>query len=490
MLLLWGPLLCWVLLPQAQGEAHSILFLRISTTKLQTNISDLLEKHEVLGGMVRMPVLGATSKGVPVLHRLPFVSDDLSNKKGGLDLSLVSDLLSGRKFPVLEELLQAGGLVIEDAQGPEITLDILSDSLLQVTLRCKLYLSLQEILWLKIIKNIRIGIRLEQVGNKTQVALEECHAPPGYLDIEILQQTDSLLLNKLLQLLSNVLDKFLPYLLQKLVCPTVTTLIKLLLEDLLHISLPPIIEGPNDFQYYVTSTEFTEEAVLMRVLLVTPCGPDQPAPRAEPAPSVSLPRLSQGSMADLVFGLEVYNNLLRCLCARTHVAPVDSVNEIAANLMKLLSVREPGLKASNQSTENLDLVIRAQDPPTVHLDGRRATVTQQGSLLLLGPNATSSNSVSWQLLSKAVFSSKDQKLELQFNPHRAKVTLGAYPAGLKEQEESLKGLLLALLKRSFLPQHNKWLRECGLRLPHIKGVSFSQAQMEFSQVYMLLTVPE
>ena len=35
-------------------------------------------------------------------------------------------------------------LVVEDAVGPEITLQILSDSLLQVTLRTKLYLSLQQ----------------------------------------------------------------------------------------------------------------------------------------------------------------------------------------------------------------------------------------------------------------------------------------------------------------------------------------------------------
>lgn len=35
-------------------------------------------------------------------------------------------------------------LVIEDVKGPEVTLRILSDSLLQVTLRSKLYLSLQE----------------------------------------------------------------------------------------------------------------------------------------------------------------------------------------------------------------------------------------------------------------------------------------------------------------------------------------------------------
>ena len=34
-------------------------------------------------------------------------------------------------------------LVIEDSEGPEVTLQVLSDSLLQVTLGSKLYLSLQ-----------------------------------------------------------------------------------------------------------------------------------------------------------------------------------------------------------------------------------------------------------------------------------------------------------------------------------------------------------
>ena len=34
-------------------------------------------------------------------------------------------------------------LVIEDFEGPEVTMQVLSDSLLQVTLRSKLYLSLQ-----------------------------------------------------------------------------------------------------------------------------------------------------------------------------------------------------------------------------------------------------------------------------------------------------------------------------------------------------------
>lgn len=35
MLLLWGPLLCWGLLPHTQGEAHNLL-LRISKDQLET----------------------------------------------------------------------------------------------------------------------------------------------------------------------------------------------------------------------------------------------------------------------------------------------------------------------------------------------------------------------------------------------------------------------------------------------------------------------
>lgn len=43
-------------------------------------------------------------------------------------------------------------------------------------------------LWLRVIKNIRVGARLEQTGNRTTVALEECHTPPGSLSVEILGQ--------------------------------------------------------------------------------------------------------------------------------------------------------------------------------------------------------------------------------------------------------------------------------------------------------------
>ncbi|XP_077907754.1 uncharacterized protein LOC106145035 isoform X1 [Ictidomys tridecemlineatus] len=490
MRLLWASLLCWALPPPAQGRAHSPLYLRVSKDQLQTDISDLFAEQQILSRVVRVPVTGTPGEGATVLDHLPFVSKSLSKKSSGLDLSLVGDLLSGKSLPLLSDLLQAGGLVIEDARGPEVTLQILSDSLLQVTLRCKLYLSLQGILRLKVIKNIRMGVRLEQTGNRTTVALEECHTPPGSLSVEILGQTDALLVDKPLELVAGVLDHSLPFLLQKMVCPLATALLSSLLEDLLTIVLPPAISGPEDVQYYVTTTEFREEAILMRVQLVTPCGPAQRAPRPDHLAPRPLPPLAPGSMADLVFQTELYNDILSCLYGsrEVHVAPQDPA---AADLVQLLSPGElePGPTASDGSRGSVGLTINTPDPPTVHLIGHTATVTQPGSLVLLGPNSTSS-SISWKLLSTATFSSTNQKLKLQFSPNSAVVTLGPYPAVLKKQEEQLRASLSRFLKRRFLPHHNAQLRGHSLPLPNVKGLSFNQAHMDLSENYLLLTIPE
>ncbi|KAL1765269.1 Lipid-binding serum glycoprotein containing [Sigmodon hispidus] len=430
MLMLWTLLLCWGLLHQAQGTTHNHLFLRISKTQLKTDISDLFQEHQVLKSVIKMPVPGSPSEGVSVLDSMPFVKKEFVKEKSGLDLSFVGDLLSGKNIPELKKLLETAGLVIEDAKGPEVTLEILSDSLLQITLRCKLYLSFMEILWVEAIKNIRIGVRLEQIGNKTQVAFEECHVPPGSLSIEILKQTDTLLPNQLLKLVTEILDGSLPFLLQKTVCPVTTNLLNFLLEDLLHVILPPVISGPSDFQYYLTTAEFTEEAILM------------------------------------------------------------TVQETGLWELLSLSAPTPGPEVYNLTRGNLGLIISTPDPPTVHLDGFRATVTQKGLLMLQGTNNVSSSEVVWQLLSKAAFSARSQKLKLQFMSHGAVVTLGPYPTIIEKQEELLKALLLAVLKKRFLPHHNEWLREHGLSLPNIRGISFSQAQMDFSEDYILLTIPE
>lgn len=52
---------------------------------------------------------------------------------------------------------------------------------------------------------------------------------------------------------------------------------------------------------------------IISLKLVTPCGPHKRAPRSEHMVPPPLPGLSQNSMADLAFWLEIYNDILACL---------------------------------------------------------------------------------------------------------------------------------------------------------------------------------
>ncbi|XP_006881759.1 PREDICTED: uncharacterized protein LOC102873303 [Elephantulus edwardii] len=488
MLLLCGSLLCWALLHQVQGEAQHQLHMQISNNQLETGISDLFLNHKILERVEKIPVTGTESEGVAILDNLPFVKEDLSKQSSGLDLSLVGDLLSGKKLSMLAELIRGGGLIIEDAKGPTVNLKILEDSLLQVTLRCKLYLLLQGILRLEIIKNIRIGMRLEQTGNKTKVAFEECHTSPGYLSIKVLEEIDPLLVNTALTLVTKTLDTALPFLLQKIVCPMSTTLLNTLLEGLLHLTLPPTSSSPNNaFRYYVNTTELTEEAILMTIQLVTPCGPGQRAPKSVHLPSKPLPKLARDSMADLVFWGKVYNNILFCLYTNETIR-VDPHDSTAINLIQLLLRRElqPESKVGDQTEASVGLTINISDPPTIHLDNHVITVTQPGLLVLQGPQ-NALTSISWKLHSEAVFSTRNRKLNIQFNPNSLTITLGSYPDDLVNQEY-LKSSLSELLKKMFLAQFNEQLRKQALPLPNIKGIPFDHAQMVSSEGYLMLMV--
>lgn len=62
---------------------------------------------------------------------------------GSTPILAITHTLSTEALPGYATTHTSHRLVIEDAKGPEVTLQVLSDSLLQVTLRSKLYLSLQ-----------------------------------------------------------------------------------------------------------------------------------------------------------------------------------------------------------------------------------------------------------------------------------------------------------------------------------------------------------
>ncbi|XP_049635454.1 uncharacterized protein LOC126017560 [Suncus etruscus] len=477
LLLFWGSLLCWGLLPQAQGRAQHQLYLMISKKQFEADISDLFE-HRVLERLTNIPLAGTGDNSVAILDDLPLVKKRLSKEKNGLFLSLGS-LMS--KESLLGEVLQTSGLVIEDSKGLEVSVELLTDTVIQVTLRNKLYIKLPKVLRLEVIKNIRIGARLDQKGNKTKVVFEECHTPPGYLSIKVLEELNPLLANKALLLVTSLLDEALPFLLQKIVCPEAEILLNLLLEDLLHLTLPPMYKGPENFQYHVTTTEFTEDAILMHVLLITPCGSGQRPPKHQD--SKPLPKLDQDSIADLIFQLETYNDILFCLYTSKEIY-VDPQDSTFTELTQMLLQRdtEVGPQVTEPSSEAIKLVLRSPQPPRVHLDGQTATVTQSGSLVLILPSNNSDVTILWNLSAEAEFPQIiHEKLILQMNPESASLTLVHYPPDLLEKKKKLVATVLEILKRVFMPYFNELLKTQGLPMPNIKGLSFGEAQRKFSQ---------
>lgn len=65
---------------------------------------------------------------------------------------------------------------------------------------------------------------------------------------------------------------------------------------------------------------------IISLKLVTPCGPHQRPPRSKHMVPPPLPGLSQNSMADLAFWLEIYNDILACLYTSLEISvePQDS----------------------------------------------------------------------------------------------------------------------------------------------------------------------
>ena len=80
-------------------------------------------------------------------------------------------------------------------------------------------------------------------------------------------------------------------------------------------------EGEKENSYWISPSFF------IFLKLVTPCGPGQRVPRPDHLAPKPFPKLAQGSLADLVFSLETYNDILSCLYTskEIHVNPQDPV---------------------------------------------------------------------------------------------------------------------------------------------------------------------
>ncbi|XP_074825784.1 uncharacterized protein LOC141997358 [Natator depressus] len=126
------------------------------------------------------------------------------------------------------ELTKVVGLRIEEVTAPNVTVDVLSNSVLEITLKLKLHIAVKspldllgEIIEVEVLKNITIAIR----RGDTSLVLEDCKTPLGYMDIKVLEASSLPLENEILTLVTCVLDRTLPQILQKILCPVINAVV-------------------------------------------------------------------------------------------------------------------------------------------------------------------------------------------------------------------------------------------------------------------------
>ncbi|CAM5152272.1 unnamed protein product, partial [Eretmochelys imbricata] len=110
-------------------------------------------------------------------------------------------------------------LRIEEVTAPNVTVDVLSNSVLEITLKLKLHIAVKspldllgEIIEVEVLRNVTIAMR----RGDTSLVLEDCKTPLGYTDIKVLEASSLPLENEILTLVTCVLDRTLPQILQKI----------------------------------------------------------------------------------------------------------------------------------------------------------------------------------------------------------------------------------------------------------------------------------
>ncbi|TFK02238.1 BPI fold-containing family B member 4 [Platysternon megacephalum] len=183
------------------------------------------------------------------------------------------------------ELSKVVGLRIEEVTAPNVTLDVLSNSVLEITLKLKLHIAvtspldlLGEIIEVEVLKNITIAIR----RGDPSLVLEDCKTPLGYMDIKVLKASSLPLENEILTLVTRVLDRTLPQILQKILCPVIGAVVSSLDGTSLSTArLPPGGNSPSSvfkmsFNPNVIVLELTGRSLIEQTLPPLPENTTEP----------------------------------------------------------------------------------------------------------------------------------------------------------------------------------------------------------------------
>ncbi|XP_053250713.1 BPI fold-containing family A member 2 [Podarcis raffonei] len=211
-----------LLAQNTQGYASPQAIVNLGPEMLQRLISHRLDSQALVGRLQNLPlqsILQGGSGGLLGLGNLPVL--------GGLVDGLLGNIL-GVKIRNIE-------LLRLDIRFDEVAKHIIVTVPADVEIEINLPLNLGRLLHVKLYLDIQVAVRIltDPVSGHVKLVVGNCHNNPGHLRITLLNKKGPLLqtVNNLLRAVTDILEKTVPHLLQKELCP----LVNMLLEDVLNL---------------------------------------------------------------------------------------------------------------------------------------------------------------------------------------------------------------------------------------------------------------
>ncbi|XP_048354017.1 BPI fold-containing family B member 1 [Sphaerodactylus townsendi] len=470
-----------LLTQNAQGNSQPLAIARLSPELLQ---------HYTLRVISRQMDPRALKDRLQSLPLEETVKEGLRQGNGGgllTGLPLVGGLVNNVLGNILK--IKINKITLLDLQiklhkhETKIIVTIPADIELEV--RCPLSL-LGSILRLKLYLDIQVGVRVvkDPLTGHIKLTIENCHNNPGHLRITLLNdyKKNPLVhfLNRTLRLVTDVLEKTVPNLLQKQLCPLLNGLVQNVL-DLLQGSLSSQVHGemfqlaPESFRLHDGSLNLVYEGqIQMPGGQIVTLPPDSVPISAKPL---------EGSPMNMILSGKYVALALRALLP-PRVFNLGRQNEVAAFRSQIAAVIP---KASN-----IRVLQIASGLPSLSLAVGKVEVWQPVEIRAFAEHPTEADrpllTIRVTLALLAHPSIADGKM--MFTLHRPRIaslvpvssSIGNFDGQL------LTGVMTRLLSASLLPHQNKILAE-GIPIPLVQQLGLNSLRVSAGKDGLLVFVP-
>ncbi|XP_054837253.1 BPI fold-containing family B member 1-like [Eublepharis macularius] len=451
-------ILCGVLTQNAQGYDNPLAIASLSPQLLQQLISHRMNTQELKDRLQGLPLEDVIKKGAREGNRgggflsgIPLL--------GGLLNNVIGNIL-GVKINNVELLKLNIGF---DEREAKIIVTIPADIELELKLPLNLF---SRLLHLKLYLDIQVGVRVDRDPSTGHVRLiiGNCHNTPGHLRITVLDNANFVVrtVNNVVKLVTDVLEKTLPHLLQKELCPLVNGVVQNVL-DLLQGAFNSEMHGervqflPESFDVHDGSFNLAYQGLMQRP------GGQREVIRPDSVPLSAVPL--EGSSMNMVLSSNYLSSAVRALL------PPQSFNFDIASQGEGAAFRQQ-IAAVLPEASNVRMLQIASGVPSLSLTVGKIQLWQQIKIRFFTEHLTRDYRPLFILRATVAFtvhpSVIDGKMILALHSVRIQ-NLQLVNSDRHFDVQRMANLIAQLVSTSLLPHQNKSLA-VGIPLPLVQNL--------------------